>query len=101
MRSVTLRFARQFDLGRINVDYQTRSGHLHRCELTDRGKSFGLFLPTADQLDDLLAHLFSRVLIPAFEHDVRDDKDADQKQRWGDMVFTNTRKFCNCTKKVL
>ena len=34
------------------------------------------------QLDDLLAHVFSRVLIPEFEQDIREDKDADQKRRW-------------------
>jgi len=34
------------------------------------------------QLDDLLAHVFSRVLIPEFEQDIRDDKDAEQKRRW-------------------
>lgn len=34
------------------------------------------------QLDDLLAHVFSKVLILAFEQDIRDDKDADQKRRW-------------------
>lgn len=34
------------------------------------------------QLDDLLAHVFSKVLIPEFEQDIRSDKDADQKQRW-------------------
>lgn len=34
------------------------------------------------QLDDLLAHVFSKVLIPEFEQDIRDDKDAEQKRRW-------------------
>jgi hypothetical protein len=34
------------------------------------------------QLDDLLAHVFSNVLIPEFEQDIREDKDADQKRRW-------------------
>jgi hypothetical protein len=34
------------------------------------------------QLDDLLAHVFSRVLIPEFQQDIREDKDAEQKQRW-------------------
>lgn len=34
------------------------------------------------QLDDLLAHVFSKVLIPAFEQDILDGKDAEQKQRW-------------------
>ena len=34
------------------------------------------------QLDDLLAHVFSKVLIPEFEQDIREDKDADQKRRW-------------------
>lgn len=41
-------------------------------------------LPLSDrsQLDDLLAHVFSRVLIPEFEEDIRAGKDADQKRRW-------------------
>lgn len=43
-------------------------------------------LPTKNsersQLDDLLAHVFSKVLIPEFEQDIREDKDADQKRRW-------------------
>jgi Cdc6-like AAA superfamily ATPase len=34
------------------------------------------------QLDDLLAHVFSKVLIPQFEQDIQEDKDADQKLRW-------------------
>lgn len=34
------------------------------------------------QLDDLLAHVFSKVLIPEFEQDIREDKDSDQKRRW-------------------
>ena len=43
-------------------------------------------LPTTksdrSQMDDLLAHVFSKVLIPEFEQDIREGKDADQKQRW-------------------
>jgi len=34
------------------------------------------------QLDDLLAHVFSKVLIPEFENDIHEDKDAEQKTRW-------------------
>ncbi|HEU5116875.1 MAG TPA: hypothetical protein VFT74_09395, partial [Isosphaeraceae bacterium] len=34
------------------------------------------------QLDDLLAHVFTDVLVPEFEQDIRDGKDADLKQRW-------------------
>ena len=34
------------------------------------------------QLDDLLAHVFSRVLIPEFEKDIKEDRDIEQKQRW-------------------
>lgn len=38
------------------------------------------------QLDDLLAHVFTSVLIPEFEQDIRDGKDAEQKQRWADRL---------------
>ena len=42
-------------------------------------------LPTSgskrSQLDDLLAHVFTAVLIPEFEQDVQEGKD-DQKKRW-------------------
>ena len=34
------------------------------------------------QLDDLLAHVFTSVLIPELEQDIREDKDAELKQRW-------------------
>lgn len=34
------------------------------------------------QLDDLLAHVFTRVLLPELEQDITEDKDADQKRRW-------------------
>jgi hypothetical protein len=34
------------------------------------------------QLDDLLAHVFTKVLIPELEQDIKEDKDADQKRRW-------------------
>lgn len=36
---------------------------------------------TRSQLDDLLAHVFSAVLIPEFEQDVQEGKN-DQKRRW-------------------
>lgn len=38
--------------------------------------------PQQTQLDDLLAHVFSAVLIPSFEQDIEAGKDADQKRRW-------------------
>jgi hypothetical protein len=34
------------------------------------------------QLDDLLAHVFSAVLVPEFEQDIHEGKDAEQKKRW-------------------
>lgn len=34
------------------------------------------------QLDTMLAHVFSAVLIPEFEQDIAEGKDADQKKRW-------------------
>jgi hypothetical protein len=34
------------------------------------------------QLDDLLMHVFSRLLISEFEQDIRDNKDVDDRQRW-------------------
>src|SRR3954469_2806798 len=50
-------------------------------------------LPTSgtqkSQLDDLLAHVFTRVLVPEFEQDVRDDKDADLKRRWVNYLTTD------------
>lgn len=43
-------------------------------------------LPTSathkSQLDDLLAHVFTSVLVPELEQDIRDGKDAELKQRW-------------------
>jgi hypothetical protein len=38
------------------------------------------------QLDDLLAHVFTRVLIPEFEQDIQAGKDAQQKQEWVDLL---------------
>ncbi len=34
------------------------------------------------QLDDLLAHVFTAVLIPEFEQDIQQGRDADQRRRW-------------------
>lgn len=34
------------------------------------------------QLDDLLAHVFSAVLIPEFEQDIQNGKNPEQRQRW-------------------
>jgi hypothetical protein len=43
-------------------------------------------LPTSGsqktQLDDLLAHVFTDVLIPEFERDIEEGNDADQRRRW-------------------
>jgi hypothetical protein len=43
-------------------------------------------LPTSgskkSQLDDLLAHVFTAVLVPEFEQDIEQSKDADQRRRW-------------------
>ena len=41
---------------------------------------------TRSQLDDLLAHVFSTVLIPEFEQDVKDGKDAAKKRRWVELL---------------
>ncbi|QDV36373.1 AAA family ATPase [Tautonia plasticadhaerens] len=38
--------------------------------------------PQQTQLDDLLAHVFSAVLIPGFEQDIEAGRDADQRRRW-------------------
>jgi hypothetical protein len=38
------------------------------------------------QLDDLLAHVFTAVLVPEFEQDIQAGKDAEQKQRWADRL---------------
>jgi hypothetical protein len=37
---------------------------------------------TRSQLDDLLAHVFSDVLIPEFEKDIEGDVNAEQRQSW-------------------
>ena len=34
------------------------------------------------QLDDLLAHVFRDILVPEFERDIGENKDADKKRRW-------------------
>jgi hypothetical protein len=38
------------------------------------------------QLDNLLAHVFSKVLIPEFEQDVKDGNNATKKQRWVELL---------------
>ena len=38
------------------------------------------------QLDDLLAHVFSRVLISEFEQDIKEGKDAAKKRRWAGLL---------------
>ncbi|RUL84647.1 AAA family ATPase [Tautonia sociabilis] len=45
-----------------------------------------LATPQQTQLDDLLAHVFSAVLIPSFEQDIEAGKDADQKRRWATLL---------------
>ncbi len=40
----------------------------------------------AMQLDDLLAHVFTKVLVPEFEQDIREKKDTDQRKRWLDHL---------------
>ncbi len=34
------------------------------------------------QLDDLLAHVFTKVLVPGFEQDVRERRDPETRRRW-------------------
>lgn len=50
-------------------------------------------LPTSgtqkSQLDDLLAHVFTAVLIPELKQDIDEDKDAEQKQRWVNRLTEN------------
>jgi hypothetical protein len=57
---------------------------------TEIVNSLAKSMPTSgvkrSQLDDLLAHVFTAVLIPEFEQDVLDGKDADQKRRWADRL---------------
>lgn len=38
------------------------------------------------QLDDMLAHVFSAVLIPEFQEDIRNKTDVEQRQRWVDRL---------------
>jgi hypothetical protein len=47
------------------------------------------------QLDDLLAHVFTAVLVPEFEQDIQDGKDADQKQRWVDRLRSDPYNLFN------
>lgn len=47
------------------------------------------------QLDDLLAHVFTAVLIPEFEQDIREDKDADQKRRWVERLHSDPYNLFN------
>ena len=44
--------------------------------------SMGQSLSDRSQLDTMLSHVFSAVLIPEFERDITEGKDADQKERW-------------------
>jgi Cdc6-like AAA superfamily ATPase len=39
-----------------------------------------------NQLDDMLAHVFSRVLIPEFEQDAKTSKGASRKQQWAELL---------------
>ncbi|MCB9925598.1 MAG: hypothetical protein H6822_25835 [Planctomycetaceae bacterium] len=41
------------------------------------------------QMDDLLAHVFSKVLIPEFEDDISQGKDVDQRRRWMELLLAN------------
>ena len=47
------------------------------------------------QLDDLLAHVFTAVLIPEFEQDILDGKDADQKRRWVERLRSDPYNLFN------
>ncbi len=47
------------------------------------------------QLDDLLAYVFTAVLIPQFEQDIHENKDADQKRRWIDRLKTDPYNLFN------
>jgi hypothetical protein len=53
-------------------------------------KSLAHSLPTSgtqrSQLDDLLAHVFSNVLIPEFEQNIQNGKNIEQRQRWIDSL---------------
>jgi len=44
--------------------------------------SLGQSLSNRSQLDTMLFHVFSAVLIPEFERDIAEDKDAELKKRW-------------------
>ena len=41
------------------------------------------------QIDDLLAHVFSSVLIPEFEQDIREGTDVNQRHRWVQLLRAN------------
>ena len=47
------------------------------------------------QLDDLLAHVFTAVLVPEFQQDIQASKDAEQKQRWVDRLRSDPYNLFN------
>ncbi|GIX04297.1 MAG: hypothetical protein KatS3mg114_0166 [Planctomycetaceae bacterium] len=47
------------------------------------------------QLDDLLAHVFTAVLIPEFEQDIQEGKEADQKRRWVERLRSDPYNLFN------
>lgn len=47
------------------------------------------------QLDDLLAHVFTAVLVPWLEQDIRSGKDAEQKVRWVDHLRSDPYNLFN------
>jgi hypothetical protein len=47
------------------------------------------------QLDDLLAHVFTTVLVTEFEQDIEAGKDAEQKQRWVDRLRSDPYNLFN------
>ncbi|MCZ2343231.1 MAG: hypothetical protein LC104_15780 [Bacteroidales bacterium] len=57
---------------------------------TEIVNSFARSMPASgnkrSQLDDLLAHVFTAVLVPEFEQDILDGKSPDLKRRWADRL---------------
>ena len=56
--------------------------HIWANMVSSLARSLSSSVSQRSQLDDLLAHVFTSVLIPEFEQDINQGKDADQRRRW-------------------
>jgi hypothetical protein len=54
---------------------------------------------TKSQLDDLLAHVFTKVLVPRFEQDIEAGQDAELKQRWVNRLRSDPYNLFNMSAR--